>query len=81
MIRKVIDYIKEDNFELRVNNEYISIINYINIAFMEEDKISVSYKDGNVFISGKELVVVKMLDKEMLIKGNFQKIEFRRRNE
>lgn len=81
MIRKVIDYIKEDGFELRVNNEYISIINYTNIAYMEEDKISISYKDGSVLVGGKNLVVVKMLDKEMLIKGNFLKIEFRRRNE
>lgn len=80
MIRKVIDYIKEDSFELRVNNEYISIINYTSILFMDEDKISISYQDGSILISGDHLVVVKMLDKELLIKGNFLKIEFRRRN-
>jgi len=81
LIRKVIDYIKEDSFELRVNHEYISIINYISIDYMKEDKISVSYQSGAVLISGKDLVVVKMLDKEMLIKGNFLKIEFRRYDE
>ena len=80
MIRKVIDYIKEDNFELMVDNDYISVVNYSSIIFMDDDKISLSYLDGSVLISGDHLVVVKMLDKELLIKGNFLKIEFRRRN-
>ena len=81
MIRKVIDYIKEDQFEVRIDNQYICIINYIDIHYMEEEKISVSYLEGTIIIKGKNLVVIKLLDQEMLIKGDFQNIEFRRNHE
>lgn len=78
MIRKVIDYIKEDAFELRADNTYISIINYTDIQYMEEERISVTYKYGSVLIKGNQLTVIKLMENEMLIKGDFTSIEFRR---
>ncbi len=78
MIRKVIDYIKEDSFELRASNHTISIVNYVEISYMEETQISVRYQEGTIFIKGKDLTVVKLLDQELLIKGEFSTIEFRR---
>lgn len=81
MIRKVIDYIKEDNFELRANTDYISILNYVSIAFMEDEKILINHKDGSVLIKGKNLTVIKLMKSEMLIKGMFKIIEFRRNYE
>lgn len=78
MIRKVIDYIKEDEFEIKIDSKYINIINFIDIPFMEEEKIKINYAGGNILIKGKDLTVLKLLDKEILIKGNFSNIEFRR---
>lgn len=78
MIRKVIDYIKEDEFEIKIDSKYINIINFIDIPFMEEEKIKINYKEGSILIKGKDLTVLKLLDKEILIKGNFSNIEFRR---
>ena len=48
---------------------------------MEEEKISVSYPGGAVLIKGKHLVVVKLLEQEVLIKGKFSALEFRRDHE
>jgi len=81
MIRKIIDYVKEDAFELHVDEHYICVVNYTEIRFMEEEKISVRYPHGSVFIKGNHLVVVKLLDSEMLIRGDFTTIEFRREYE
>lgn len=81
MIRKVIDYIKKDEFELRIDNNYINIINYTNINFMEDEKISLDYEQGKILIKGKKLTVIKLLDNEILIKGIFTNIEFWRNNE
>jgi len=81
VIRKVIDYIKEDNFEIRIDNDYINIINYLSVNYMEEDKISIRYKDGSILIKGQGLSVIKMLDEEILIKGLFSDLEFRRNDE
>lgn len=78
MIRKVIDYIKEDEFEIRIDSKYINIINFIDISFMEEEKIKINYSDGSVLIKGKNLTVLKLLDKEILIKGMFLSVEFGR---
>lgn len=78
MIRKVIDYIKEDEFEVRINPKYIDIINFTEIPFMEDEKITIKYESGSFLIKGKNLTVLKLLDKEVLIKGDFSTIEFRR---
>jgi len=81
MIRKVIDYIKEDAFEMHIDSGYISVVNYLHIYSMEEDSVRFSYSGGNVIIKGNRLVVVKLLDNEILIKGDFTNIEFRRNHE
>ena len=75
MIRKVIDFIKEDNFELKLDNNYISITNYDTVNYMEDSKISIDYQNGKILIKGNALSVIKLLDHEILIKGKFTSIE------
>lgn len=81
MIRKVIDYMREDSFEVRIEDGYVCVMNYTDIHYMEEEKISLAYSSGTLLIQGKKLVVVKLLDNEILIKGNFSNLEFRRNHE
>lgn len=81
MIRKVIDYIKNESFEVKLDNNYVDVINYLMINYMEDDKILITYKDGSILIKGKNLTVVKLLDNEVLIKGNISSLEFRGINE
>lgn len=81
MIRQVIDYIKDDSFEVRFDNSYIDIVNYLTVNYMEEEKISVSFSDGILNIKGKNLSVIKLIDSEILIKGIITNIEIRRNNE
>lgn len=81
MIRQVIDYIKDDSFEVRFDNSYIDIVNYLQINYMEEEKISITFVDGVLNIKGKNLSVIKLIDSEILIKGIVTNIEIRRNNE
>ena len=81
MIRKVIDYVKNDEFEIKFDNRYINVINFSNISYMEDSKIKINYNEGSVLIKGNELTVSKLLDNEILIKGKFTNIEFRRNYE
>lgn len=81
MIRKVIDYVKKEEFEINIDDKYIDIINFNDIAYMEDEKISINYSEGNILIKGKDLTVIKLLDNEILIKGNFLSINFRRNYE
>ena len=81
VIRQVIDYIKDDSFEVKFDNSYINIVNYLQVNYMEEEKISVNSSDGVLNIKGKNLSVIKLIDNEILIKGIITNIEIRRNNE
>ena len=81
VIRQVIDYIKDDSFEVKFDNSYINIVNYLQVNYMEEEKISVNFSDGVLNIKGKNLSVIKLIDNEILIKGIITNIEIRRNNE
>ena len=81
MIRQVINYIKNDDFEVKFNYNYLNIVNYLTINYMENEKISVNYKGGSLIVKGNNLIITKLLDNEILIKGKFTNIEIRRDNE
>ena len=74
VIRQVIDYIKDDSFEVKFDSDYINIINYLQINYMEEEKISITFVGGILNIKGKNLSVIKLIDDEILIKKEFRSL-------
>ena len=75
MLRKVYEYIKDDEFRFTVFNDRIHIINYIKISSLNSDYILVESSDRKISIRGKNLVLNKLLDKEVLIVGLVNSIE------
>ena len=71
-------YINDTDFQIIYINKQLNIINYEKINYMEDDKISLSSKDGTIIIKGNSLRVKKLLDNEIMIVGNFESIEFRK---
>ena len=55
----------------------INIVNYIKIDYFDLDKIVVTMKDKKVIIKGEKLVLTKLLNDELEIKGVLKLIEFR----
>ena len=47
----------------------INIVNYIKIDYFDLDKIVVTMKDKKVIIKGEKLVLTKLLNDELEIKG------------
>ena len=70
-------YIFETDTKITIINNKINITNYIDIGHFDSNKIIVKLKNKNIIINGKELVVSKLLDSEILITGDFNNIEFR----
>ena len=70
-------YIKEDETKIVVINNKINIVNYNDIGHFDSNKIIVKTKDKELIIRGSDLVVSKLMNNEILITGNFNKIEFR----
>lgn len=75
MLRKVYEYIKDEEFRFTIFNDRIHIINYIKIASLNSDYILVESSDRKISIRGKNLVLNKLIDKEVLIVGFVNSIE------
>ena len=56
--------------------DYINVINYDEILDFSNNEISIKYDSGIMIIKGKDLVVSKMLDDELLIKGQVKSISY-----
>ena len=70
-------YITDDEFKVVITNEFINIINYIEVIDFSDKEISIKYDNGIIIIKGNELVVSKMMDEELLIKGNIKNISYK----
>ena len=71
------NYILESDFKIVYLHNKLDIVNYSDISHFDNNKIIINYKDGSVLISGKSLVVSKLLKDELLIEGSIDKLEFR----
>ena len=70
-------YITDDEFKVVITNDFVNVINYIEILDFSSKEISIKYDRGIVIIKGSELVVSKMMDDEVLIRGNIKNISYK----
>lgn len=70
-------YFLEEQFQLIYLQNQIDIINYQEIDSFDEEKIRIRYKEGVLVVVGHNLSISKLLDDEILIRGDIEKIEFR----
>ncbi len=70
-------YINDTDFQIVYINHQLNIINYEKINYMEDSKISLTYQETTVVVSGNNLRIKKLLDNEIMIVGQFTAIEFR----
>lgn len=76
LMQRLTDYVLEKEFELRFFNNKLNIVNYMEIANFSNDAITIKYNKGMVLIKGKNLVVSRLMNDEILISGNINAIEF-----
>ena len=78
---KIIDgirnYIIEQEFEIRIINNKVDVINYKDIGHFDSNKVIINYSDGSVVIKGNNLVVSKLMNDEILIGGEIKGLELR----
>jgi len=70
-------YILEQDTKIMILNNKINIVNYIDVGHFDSNKIVIKLKDKNITIKGNELVISKLLEREILITGELYTIEFR----
>ena len=72
---KINNYLNDNTYKIIVFNNTVNINNYLEILDFNSNVISVKHQKGITKIKGKDLVVSKMLDNEILITGNIKEIE------
>ena len=77
LVRKVRDYLLDDEFKIIILNNKINISNYEKIEYLDIDKVIVKYENGKINIKGENITVSKLLNNEILISGSIKEIEMK----
>ncbi len=75
MKNKLIDYINDKEFKLTIYDDKIHIINFNKLITLEDNYISFLTNNKKINITGINLSLKKIVNKEILIKGNISKVE------
>lgn len=75
MFNYISNYINDKEFKFTVYDDKIHIINFNKIITLEDNHISLLSTNKKINIKGNNLVLKKLLDNELLIKGNISNIE------
>ena len=70
------DIIKNDDYEINIKANYLHIKNYINIIDISTSRISILVKNNKLIINGSSLMISKLDEYELLIKGTIRDISF-----
>ena len=75
MLEKLSNYIVDREFRLTLFKDMVNVINYSKIISLEENYISIIANEKKILIKGNNLVLKKILDNELIIKGIINSIE------
>ena len=76
-IKNFRDIILDTEFKVTILKNKIDIVNYESIDHFDDNKVIIRYKDGEIIIKGKNLVVSRLTIDEALVKGKIFNIELR----
>lgn len=74
IIDKLDRYLNDNDYKLILNNNKLNIVNYDEIIDFSLSNIKIKLKDKIISIEGKNLVINKMVDNEILITGYISNI-------
>lgn len=72
---RINNYLNDNEFRVTVFANKIDIINYTSILDFSSTEISVKVNNKIVIVTGDDLIISKMYDDELLIKGKINNIK------
>ena len=75
MLDRLSNYINDKEFRYTVYENKIHFINYKKIISIEDNLITITAHNKKIIILGNNLKLKKLLEEEMLVTGNIEKIE------
>ena len=74
LISKLDRYLEDRNYEIIIKDNSINIINFKEIIDFYTTKISLRCENKIINVEGKNLIISKMLDDELLVTGNISNL-------
>ena len=75
MFDKIREYVKDEEFRLTIYRDRVYAVNYSNILTLTDSRVTLKVEDIMYVIKGENLVLNKLLDKEILINGKIFDLE------
>ena len=69
------NYLKNEEYYIILYSNYVYVFNYLDIVSFTDKCISLRLKSILYKVIGNNLLITKMDNKELLIKGNINKLE------
>ena len=76
MFKDLREYIMENEFKITILKDKINIVNYDRIINLTDNEVSLKIENTKVKIYGNNLMLNKLLDREILLTGRISKVEF-----
>lgn len=73
---RLANYLNDPNFKLQITSSSIYIDNYISIGNLTDNKININFENFILEIEGKNFIVKKLVEKEILFTGEIKNIKF-----
>lgn len=77
IIKNLRSYLLEDEFQIRILENRVNIVNYDSIGQIDSNKVTLKHNKETIIITGDHLVISKLLTNEILVTGNIKNIELR----
>ena len=75
MFDKIREYVKDEEFRLTIYRDRVYAVNYSNILTLTDSRVTLKVEDVMYDNKGENLVLNKLLDKEILINGKIFDLE------
>ena len=75
MFKNLIEYIHDNKLKIIASKKEVNIINFKEILGFDEKQIIIASNEAIITISGNNLIINKLLDNEVLIIGEIEKID------
>ncbi len=74
-MKRIKEYINSKELKINYQGKYLNIVNYDEIVLLTEEKIIFLKDNKTITVKGIDLTLAKLLDLEVLIKGEIKSIE------
>lgn len=74
LINKLNRYLEDKNYQIIIKNNFVNIINIEEIIDFSVSKITVRCNSQIIIVEGKNLIISKMLEDEVLILGTIYNV-------